>query len=159
MTVAVANCDKTSFDEEKDTIMNFHSHLSDYSLQNAALTHQHMNVLLDYLFNKNVIKQGSTLYCNSDGSSKQYRCANALYYLSMLSTKFNINIDRAIGAPGHGKDIVYGLNAVDKHYFKKIMRITKSAHEDNINIKKIKFIQFKKMKTYQLHKKQHEFFD
>ena len=56
----------------------------------------------------------------------------------MLSTKFNINIDRAIGAPGHGKDIVDGLNAVDKHYLKKIMRITKCAHEDNSDIKKIK---------------------
>ena len=55
----------------------------------------------------------------------------------MLSTKYNISIDRAIGAPGHGKDLVYGLNAVDKHYLKKNMRITKKPDEISLDIKKI----------------------
>jgi hypothetical protein len=27
-----------------------------------------------------------------------------------------VTIDRAVGAPGHGKDIVDGLNAVGKRY-------------------------------------------
>jgi len=34
--------------------------------------------------------------------------------LSILASAFGIKIDRAIGAPGHGKDIVDGLNATDK---------------------------------------------
>ena len=128
---------ETFFDFEKDTILDFHSHLSDSCIQNAGSTHQHMIVLLDFLFKNKYMTEGSTLFCNTDGESKQYRCANSLYYLSLLSTKYNINIDRAIGAPGHGKNIVDGLNAVDKHYLKKIMRITKKASETDSNIKKL----------------------
>lgn len=127
----------TEFDEKTDTSMEFHSHLSDSSIQNAGTTHQHMIVLFDILKKESFISEGSPLYCNTDGASKQYRCANALCYLSLLSTKYNINIDRAIGAPGHGKDLVDGLNAVDKHYLKKIMRITKKPDETNLDIKKI----------------------
>jgi len=33
-----------------------------------------------------------------------------------LASEFGITIDRAIGAPGHGKDIVDALNATDKIY-------------------------------------------
>ena len=98
--------------------MYFHSHLLDSSIQNAGSTHQHMTVLMNYLSNQKLLCKGSTLYCNTDGAAKQYRCANALCYLSFLSAKYDISIDRAIGAPGHGKDIVDGLNAVDKHYLK-----------------------------------------
>mmetsp|Transcript_86996 Transcript_86996/g.261346 ORF Transcript_86996/g.261346 Transcript_86996/m.261346 type:complete len:95 (-) Transcript_86996:587-871(-) len=41
--------------------------------------------------------------------------------LSVLSYAFGISIDRAIGAPGHGKDIVDGLNAQDKVFLRKKM--------------------------------------
>jgi hypothetical protein len=33
----------------------------------------------------------------------------------------NIVINCAVGAPGHGKDIVDGLNVVDKAYLNKMM--------------------------------------
>ena len=33
-----------------------------------------------------------------------------LYFLSTISTNFNIIVDRAIGALGHGKDVVDGIN-------------------------------------------------
>ena len=39
-----------------------------------------------------------------------------LYFLSMISTNFNIIVDRMIGAPGHGKDVVDGINACDNRY-------------------------------------------
>jgi len=41
--------------------------------------------------------------------------------LSILASAFGIKIDRAIGAPGHGKDIVDGLNATDKVFLRKKM--------------------------------------
>ena len=123
------------YNEKKDTSMYFHSHLSDSTIQNAGSTHQHMTVLMDYLLEKKLLRKGSTLYCNTDGAAKQYRCANTICYLSFLSSKYHINIDRAIGAPGHGKDIVDGLNTVDKHYLKKLMKITKNAAETNLDIK------------------------
>eukprot|EP00957_Ditylum_brightwellii_P061103 4636555-Ditylum_brightwellii.AAC.1 len=35
--------------------------------------------------------------------------------------KFNTVIDRAVGAPGHGKDVTDGLNVVHKAYLNKMM--------------------------------------
>ena len=35
--------------------------------------------------------------------------------------RFQIIIDRAVGAPGHGKDLVDALNAVDKRFLKTVM--------------------------------------
>ena len=37
-------------------------------------------------------------------------------FLSIISTNFNIIVDRMIGAPGHGKDVVDGINACDKRF-------------------------------------------
>eukprot|EP00957_Ditylum_brightwellii_P187536 14281820-Ditylum_brightwellii.AAC.1 len=34
---------------------------------------------------------------------KQYRCAAAMYFWSLISVRFNIVLDRALGTPGHGK--------------------------------------------------------
>ena len=39
----------------------------------------------------------------------------------MVAMKYNIVIDCAVGAPGHGKDVVDGLNAVDKRFLRKSM--------------------------------------
>mgnify|MGYP003340820577 CR=1 FL=1 len=39
----------------------------------------------------------------------------------MLALKFDIVIDCAVGAPGHGKDVVDGLNAVDKRFLRTAM--------------------------------------
>ena len=38
------------------------------------------------------------------------------FVLSMISTTFNIIVDRMIGALGHGKDVIVGINACDKRY-------------------------------------------
>ena len=58
---------------------------------------------------------------NSDGCAEQYRCASALYLLSVLSQSHSIIIDWGISAPGHGKEVVHGLNAIDKQYMYKLM--------------------------------------
>ena len=39
-----------------------------------------------------------------------------LYFLTMVSTKFNIIVDRVIGTFGHGKCVVDGINVCDKRY-------------------------------------------
>ena len=109
--------------------------MSESKIQNAGSTNQHMITLLDILRRKVKLEPGSTLFCNCDGAAKQYRCANALYYLSLLASKYNISIDRAICAPGNEKDVVDGLNAVDKHYLKQVMRRTKTPQETNDDIK------------------------
>ena len=57
----------------------------------------------------------------TDGCAKQYRCATAMYLLSLLASKYKVVIDRAIGAPGHGKSKIDGLNAVDKRFLRSCM--------------------------------------
>ena len=39
-----------------------------------------------------------------------------LCFLSMISTNCNIIVDRMIGTPGHGKDVIDKINACDKKY-------------------------------------------
>eukprot|EP00957_Ditylum_brightwellii_P112676 8589324-Ditylum_brightwellii.AAC.1 len=74
-----------------------------------------MSELIKYLIRKKLIQQNqSTILEETDGCAKQYRCASAINVLIMLSMKYNIVIDRAVGAPGRGKDVADGLNAVDK---------------------------------------------
>ena len=45
--------------------------------------------------------------------------------------KYNVVIDRSVSAPGHGKSIIDGLNAVDKHYLRKVMCMSGSMYSDN----------------------------
>ena len=41
--------------------------------------------------------------------------------MSVMSQCYSIIIDRGISAPGHGKEVVDGLNAVDKRYIYQLM--------------------------------------
>ena len=41
--------------------------------------------------------------------------------MSVMSQTYSIIIDRGISAPGHGKEVVDGINAVDKRYIYKLM--------------------------------------
>ena len=54
----------------------------------------------------------STIWGNTDGCADQYRCTSALYLMSVLSQSHSIMIDQGISAPGHGKEVVDGLNAM-----------------------------------------------
>jgi hypothetical protein len=83
------------------TKTHFYSFLKDSKIQNAATTDKHMDRLIKMLKKKNVLKD--RLYETTDGCGAQYRSATALWFLSALSAKHNIVIDRSYGAPGHGK--------------------------------------------------------
>jgi hypothetical protein len=69
--------------------------------------YKHMDRLIKILKKKNVLKD--RLYETTDGCGAQYRSATALWFLSSLSAKHNIVIDRSYGAPGHGKLQLYFL--------------------------------------------------
>ena len=49
------------------------------------------------------------------------RCASALYLMSVMSQCYSVIIDWGISAPGHGKEVLDGPNAVDKRYIYKFM--------------------------------------
>ena len=55
----------------------------------------------------------SRIWGNTDGCYEQYICASALYLMSVMSQCYSIIIGWGISAPGHVKEVVYGLNAVD----------------------------------------------
>ena len=58
---------------------------------------------------------------NADGYAEQYRCATALYFMSVLSQIHSITFDWGIIAPGNVKDGVDVLNAIDKRYMYQSM--------------------------------------
>ena len=41
--------------------------------------------------------------------------------MTVISKCYLVIIARGISAPGHGKEVVYGLNAVDKRYIYQLM--------------------------------------
>ena len=43
---------------------------------------------------------------NNNGCADQYRCATALYLLSILAHAYNTIIDRGVGEPGHGMTLM-----------------------------------------------------
>ncbi|OEU07188.1 hypothetical protein FRACYDRAFT_251490 [Fragilariopsis cylindrus CCMP1102] len=98
---------------ETETTSHFYSFLKDSKIQNAATTDKHMDRLIKILKEKKVLSE--RLYETTDGCGAQYRSATALWFLSGLSIKHNIVIDRSFGAPGHGKGIVDGVNGTDKN--------------------------------------------
>ena len=57
-----------------------------------------------------------TIWENTDGCAEQYICASALYLVSVLCQRHSIIFDRGISAPGNSKELVDGINYIDKHY-------------------------------------------
>ena len=83
-------------------------------MQNDATTTTHLNTLLANCFvNKQMIR-GKTMWDETDGCSKQYRCSSAYYLMSYLSKSYQIVLDRAVDTTGHGKNVVDGVNAFQK---------------------------------------------
>jgi hypothetical protein len=103
--------------------MGMHSHFLDTSRQDAQMTHMHLEVLLDYLFENLILQKGGLLLDDTDGCTKQYWSATALYLLSLIAVTYVIVYDRVIRAPGHGKNEVDGLNAVDKRFITEKMSL------------------------------------
>ena len=63
----------------------------------------------------------SAVWKNTDGCAEQYICVSALYLMSVMAQCYSIIIDRGISSPGHGKEVVDGINDVDKRYIYQLM--------------------------------------
>ena len=111
--------------------LTFHSPFSDESKQDACTTNAHVGVLVEILKGNGKLITGSILYDETDGCGNQYYCGTAIYLLIVLVLQYGIVIDRAIGDPGHGKDIVDGLNATDKHFLQGKMCIIGSPEAND----------------------------
>ena len=100
----------------------FRSFLSDDSKQDNATTTAHRKRLISLLKEKKALTTYlSTIWENTDGCAEQYICASALYLMSVMSQCYLVITYRGISTPGHGKEVVYGLNDVDNCYIYQLM--------------------------------------
>ena len=90
----------------------FHSFLSDGIKLDAKTTAAHSKHIMALLNNRKLLT-----WENKYGCSDQYICATELYLLSMFSHEYNIVIYCGVGSPGHGKDVVDGLDATENNSY------------------------------------------
>ena len=104
-----------------------------------------MRVLISDLKKSKIFLDVQTMFVNIDRCANQYHCATAIHILSILTTEFNITINRAVDASIHGKDIVYGLNSYDKKDLNQMMtRITFPGNEETFGEDKNHTLQFER---------------
>ena len=58
---------------------------------------------------------------NTDGCAEQCICAIALYLMSFFSQRHSTIFDLGINTPGHGKEVVDGLNDTEKRFMYQLM--------------------------------------
>ena len=104
---------------KNELTFDFHSFLSDDRTQLSSTVHWHMEKLIDILIKTKILKSGGRLFGTTDGCAKQYTSSTAVYFLSALAVKYNIVVDRAISASGHGKSSVDAMNGIDKNTITK----------------------------------------
>ena len=86
---------------------------------------------------QNELKKGNklnpkcTIWESTDCCCKEYYCGTSLYFLSLLSSDFNITIDRMIGASGYWKEFMDAINACDKIYLKDKMHMVGTPEADD----------------------------
>jgi hypothetical protein len=114
--LSIEGCSVRCKDELQNVIMVMHSHFSDTSRQDARTTHTHLKALLDHLFQNYFIQPGWLILDGTDVDVPNNMAAQQLCLSSLIAVTHHVVCDRAIGAPGHGKDEVDGLNAADKRF-------------------------------------------
>ena len=65
----------------------------------------------------------STIWEDTDGCDNKYRCALDIYLMAELSSSYGIIMDRTIILPYHVNNVVYIINATEKHYLNGEMEI------------------------------------
>ena len=100
----------------------FHSFFSDESKQYAATTIAHIKRIITFFKQRNIMSAKlSTIWSNTDDCSENYRCATALYLISMLSQAFYVIIYRGISAPVCGREVLYLINSINKSFLFKLI--------------------------------------
>ena len=120
MNLPKSDIDTTTQPRQRRAV--FYSFLSDDSKQDAATNTAHSKRLISFLKEKTLLRALLiTIQENTDVCAKQYRCASAIYLMSVMFQCYSFIIDQGISAPVHGKEVVYGFNTVDKCYIYQLM--------------------------------------
>ena len=100
----------------------FHYFLLEDRKQYAANNTKHSKHLIKLLKGRKVLESSlSTIWENTVGCADQYRCESALYLMPVLSQCYLVINDRGISKTGHVKELVNGLNAIEKRYINQLM--------------------------------------
>ena len=103
----------TGNNEEK---YEFCSYISDDSEQDACDLHACIVYLLKtFLESGSLVSGMSTVWEDTTGCAKQYRCALDIYLMTVLSSSYGIIMDCAINASVHVKNSVDEINATEKN--------------------------------------------
>ena len=82
--------------------IGFHSHFSYYSAQNTATIFEYMKKLIHWMFEDNLFINYGIIYDTTYGCSKQYRCSNIMWLISVLECTYKVIIYIFNNYPGHG---------------------------------------------------------
>ena len=130
-TLSIEDCNIQYIYKDHEEHSEFHSHLLVNSRQGTSTTHTHMISMLNKVQKCKKLKPKCTIWESTYGCFTKYRCGTSLYFLSLLSSNFNITIDRMIGTLVHGNDIVDAINACDKRYIKEKMCMVGTPEADD----------------------------
>ena len=108
-TVKVSMNDSSSY-------LQFHSHFSVDIRQDMPTTNAHIMNMIDNMNLNNQEISRCTVWEATDECYNQYCFSVTIYFLSYVSFKHSITIDRMVSTSGHGKNIVDSINACDKRY-------------------------------------------
>ena len=89
------------------------------------------------------------MWDHTDSCENQYRYASTIYLISCIDLEFSSIIDVSVVAPGHGKDLVDGLNARDKNMLNLSMENIlkpKLIRDDTQNASSRRFIKMNEIK-------------
>ena len=95
-------------------LCKFYSYPSKDNNQDPPGTHDNMMYIYQKIMDEYIINIWKKTY----GCENQYSCELAVYLVAITLSKLKIIMDREIGAPGHGKDVIYVPNTRDKRHLR-----------------------------------------
>ena len=116
--------------------ITFHYFIYYNSDQYGSTNYAHMKTIIKEFSQHNLLVPWLRKICeNTDNCAEQYRCATALFISYFLSNLSSVIIDLAISDPGHGKNVLYGINDVYKNFSIDILnKIQFPDIQENSNI-------------------------
>ncbi len=103
--------------ETQEVEKHWHAYLSDEKQQDARICFVNTCRFIEMVREKwgKLMTPGSTLWMQSDGCVKQYKCAYAAWMCTIISLKYSITLDWMVTAAGHGKCLVDSMSGAKKH--------------------------------------------
>ena len=86
------------------------SYISDDNEQYACDSYANIIHILKSLESTISVSSISTVWEETNGCAKQYRCNLAIHLMTVLLSSYGIIMDSSIHLPGNGNNVVYELN-------------------------------------------------